>query len=181
MKFVVIDQVVLSRPTEGPLAAYLVSFAESLRVQGYCLYSLKRQVRLAACFSRWLKQTHVEVRSICSDHVVRYLRYRARHVQLCRGDSAALTHFIDWLRHQGVIPAEKKSIPRLTSAERCAQAYEQYLREARALAKATILNYVPFIRNFLNDRFGDRRATLSQLCVPTMSCNLYSAKCRTSI
>ena len=164
MKFVVINQVVLSRPTEGPLAAHLVSFAESLRAQGYCLYSQKRQVRIAACFSRWLKQSHVEVRSIGADHLVRYFRYRARHVQLLPGDAAALTHFIDLLRHQGVIPAEKKSVSRLTSAERCAQAYEQYLRETRALAKTSIVNYVPFIRDFLNDRFGDQRATLSQLC-----------------
>jgi integrase/recombinase XerD len=164
MKFVVIDQVVLSRPTEGPLAAYLVSFAESLRAQGYCLYWQKRQVRIAACFSRWLKQTHVEARSICADHVVRYFRYRARHVQILSGDTTAITHFIDLLRHQGVIPPEKKSVPRLTSAERYSQAYELYLRDTRALAKATIHNYVPFVRTFLNDRFGARRATLSRLC-----------------
>jgi site-specific recombinase XerD len=63
-----------------------------------------------------------------------------------------------------VIAAEKVSVPRLTSAERCAQAYEQHLREARALATATIVNYVPFIRSFLQHRFGDRPVTLSHLC-----------------
>jgi site-specific recombinase XerD len=63
-----------------------------------------------------------------------------------------------------VIPAEKVSVPRLTSAERFTQAYEQYLREARALAEATILNYVPFIRRFLKDRYGDGPVTLSRLC-----------------
>ena len=63
-----------------------------------------------------------------------------------------------------MIPAEKVSARRLTPAERCAQAYEQYLREARALAKATIINYVPFIRGFLEDRFGDGPVRLSRLC-----------------
>ncbi|MGH8487847.1 MAG: hypothetical protein ACREXS_02955 [Gammaproteobacteria bacterium] len=62
-----------------------------------------------------------------------------------------------------MIPAEKISL-RLTSAERCAQVYEQYLREARALAGATIVNYVPFIRDFLKDCFGDGRVRLSGLC-----------------
>jgi integrase/recombinase XerD len=52
----------------------------------------------------------------------------------------------------------------LTPAERCAQGYEHHLREARGLASATITNYVPFIRSFLEDRFGDGAVTLSHLC-----------------
>jgi site-specific recombinase XerD len=127
------------------------------------LYSLKRRVRIAACFSRWLKQRGIAVRSICADHAAQYLRYRARHVRICEGDRAALTHVIDFLRREGLIPAEKTSADRLTAVERCTQAYEQYLREARALARATIINYVPFIRDFLTDCYGDGRITLSRL------------------
>lgn len=164
MKCVINTQVVLSRAPEGPLADHIVSFAKSVSAQGYCLYSLKRQVRIAACFSRWLKQKGVAVRSICSDHAVQYLRYRARHARTRWGDPAALRHLIDFLRREGVIPAEKISTGQLTPVERWAQAYEQYLREARALARATIVNYAPFIREFLKDRFGDGRVTLSQLC-----------------
>jgi site-specific recombinase XerD len=63
-----------------------------------------------------------------------------------------------------VIPDEKVSAHRPTAAERYAQAYEQYLREARALARATIVNYVPFIREFLEDRFRHGRVRLSRLC-----------------
>ena len=81
MKCVINNQVVLSRPPEGPLAAYIGSFAESVTEQGYSLASIHRQVLLAACFSRWLKQKGVGLRSICSDHPVLYLRYRARHVR----------------------------------------------------------------------------------------------------
>ena len=62
-----------------------------------------------------------------------------------------------------MIPSKKISARRLTSTERYAEGYEQYLREARALARATIVNYVPFIREFLEDRFGDGRVTLSRL------------------
>lgn len=164
MKCVINNQVFLSRPPEGPLARYIGSFAEAVRKQGYALYSIHRQVLLAACFSRWLKQNGVAVPSICSDHPARYLRYRARHLRPCRGDAAALRHLIDFLRREGVIPAEKTSARRLSSAERYAQAYEQYLREARALASATIVNYVPFIRDFLEDRFGHARVKLSRLC-----------------
>ena len=163
MKYVIKNQVVLSRPPEGPLAADIVAFAGSLSEQGYAVDSIHRQVLLAACFSRWLKQNGVDVRSIGSDHPVRYLRYRARHVRPCRGDRAALSYLIDFLRRDGVIPTEKISAPRLTPGERCAQAYEQYLREVRALARATIVNYLPFIRDFLKDCFGVGRVTLSRL------------------
>lgn len=51
-------------------------------------------------------------------------------------------------------------------AERCRalfQAYEQYLREARALARATIVNCEPFTRTFLTGRFWDGAVVLSRL------------------
>jgi hypothetical protein len=38
------------------------------------------------------------------------------------------------------------------------------LREERALAKATIVNYVRFIREFLKDCFGSGPVRLSRLC-----------------
>ena len=98
MKYVVNDQVVLLRAPEGPLAAHISSFAESVSTQGYALYSIRRQVRLAAGFSRWLEQKGIDVGCVTSDHSSGYLRDRARHVRLCRGDAAALRHLIDFLR-----------------------------------------------------------------------------------
>jgi integrase/recombinase XerD len=71
---------------------------------------------------------------------------------------------LEFLRFEGVIPAEKISVYPLTPAERCTQGYEHHLREARGLANATIINYVPFVRSFLEDRFADGPVTLSQLC-----------------
>jgi len=164
MKCIVNNQVVLSQPPEGPLAAQIGSFAESVSEQGYSLVSIHRQVLLAACFSRWLKEKGVGLRSIGSDHATRYLRYRARHVRPGRGDAAALKHLIGFLRDGGVIPREKKSVFHPTPAEDCAQAFGQYLLEVRALARSTIINYIPFIRSFLQDRFGPGRVTLSHLC-----------------
>ncbi len=164
MKYIVCDQVILSKAPVGPLAAYIGAFAEFVSAQGYALSSIRRQVRLCADFSRWLKRKRVETRSIRAEHTERYLRYRARQVQICLGDAAALRHLIDFLRGERVIPAEKVSAPRLTPVEHCTQAYEQHLRETCALAEATILNYVPFIRNFLKSRFGDGPVVLSHLC-----------------
>lgn len=163
MKCTICDQVVLSRPPDGPLATYIAAFARSLGEQGYRAGSLKQHVRIAAGFSRWLKQMGVGVRNICADHATRYLRYRARHVRPRRGDQAAPGHLIDFLRQEQLTRAEQVPQPRMPSTERCVQAYVSYLREVRALAAATIVNYVPFVRSFLDDCFGKRRVTLSRL------------------
>ena len=109
MKCIIDCQVVLSRAPEGPLASHIGSFARSLSKQGYSRYSIHQQVRLAACFSRWLKQQGVALRSITSDHGPRYLRHRARQVRPSLGDAAALKHLLEFLRCEGVIPAEKMS------------------------------------------------------------------------
>lgn len=163
MKCIIDTQVVLSQVPEGPLVAQLGPFARSLREQGYTRYTIHRQVLLAAGLSRWLNQRGIGLRSFTSDHPSRYLRCRARQVQLARGDAAALRHLLGFLHGRGVLPAEKASARRLPPAERWAQAYAKYLDEARGLAKATIVNYVPFIRRFLQDRFGDGPVRLAHL------------------
>jgi len=164
MKCIIDNQIVLSQAPEGPLAAHIESFARSLREQGYALDSTHRQVLLATCFSRWLEQQEVSLHRISSDHLPQYLRYRARQVRPCRGDAAALRHLLDFLCGEHAILTEKKGSARpLTPAQRCTQAYEHHLREARGLARATIINYVPFIRSFLQDCFGDAPVTLSHL------------------
>ena len=54
-----------------------------------------------------------------------------------------LSHLLTFLRGEGAIPAEKISARRLTSAERCTEAQELYMREVRGLAKATKREVVP--------------------------------------
>ena len=111
MKYVVCEQVVLSKALEGPLAAYLGSFAEFVSAQGYSLSSIHRQALLSSGFSRWLKQKRVALRSIRTEHIGRYLRYRARRVKLRPGDAAALRHLIEFLRRESLIPAETVVVP----------------------------------------------------------------------
>jgi integrase/recombinase XerD len=158
MKIIIDGEIVLSRP----LAAHITAFAKWARAQGYARRSRYRQVLLAACFSRWLGHQAVSVCRVSSEHRVRYLRSRMRHVQIHRGDAAALRQFLDFLRRQGVVPRE---IPpsRLTPIEKVVQAFESYRRNERALSEAAVVNYVPFVRKFLADRFGNGPVRLSHL------------------
>lgn len=164
MKCAIGNGVVLSRSPVGPFAPHIGSFVRFASDQGYVLSSVRYRARLVASFSAWLEHKGVDLRHITSDHVKQYLRYRARRRLPRSGDGAVLEHCIEFLRGEGLIPAEKIPTPRFTPAERCAQAYEQHLREARALSDATIRNYAPFVRRFLKDRFGAKPVFLSQLC-----------------
>jgi integrase/recombinase XerD len=164
VRYVVNNHVVLSRPPEGPLAPYIGSFAQSLREHGYARQSIYRHVLLAACYSCWLKQKRVAVRNIRCDHAPQYLRYRARRVPIREGDAAALRHVIELLRAHGVLPCEKEGSRRLSPIDRCLKAYRQYLLDVRAVTDRAIVLYVPFVRNFLQHRFGRGPVVLARLC-----------------
>ena len=163
MKHVINQQVVLSHVPTGPLVPWLKGFADVSSRQGYCRWSIGRRVLLAAGFSRWLEQEKVELSRISSEHPAQYLRCRARRWRVHPGDPAALRHLVDYLRSEAVIPAETSPAGRETEVQRCVLAYERYLREARGLAPATILSYVPFVRAFLQHRFGSGHVSLSSL------------------
>ena len=163
MRHLVNHQVGLSQAPKGPLATWLEGFADAASRLGYARSSIGRRIRLAAGFSRWLGQEGIELSCINSDHPAQYLRYRARRVQLHHGDAAALRHLIDFLRLEAAVPAQTIPVGRQTEAERCVLAYEQFLREARGLAPVTIVNYVPFVRTFVEHRFGTGPVVLSAL------------------
>ena len=164
MKNVIANQVVLLRVPEGPLVPYLDRFANAASTKGYAVKTIRHRVLLATGFSQWLKQQGIELCSITSDHPKQYLQYRYCQLRPSKGDRAALRHLIEFLRFEGVIPAEKTAVREVTEAELCVQTYEEYLREMRALATATIAHYVPFIHSFLEHCFGNGSVTLSRLC-----------------
>ena len=163
MRFIIDDEVVLSRPLEGPLASQVTAFAKWTRDQRYAWHPRYRRVLLAACFSRWLERKGIDVRRVSSGHPARYLRSRARHVQIQSGDAAALRQFMDFLRRRGIVPREKILPRRLTPTEQVVHSFQRYLLKERMLAEVTIVRYVAFVRKFLVDRFGDGPVKLSRL------------------
>jgi site-specific recombinase XerD len=163
MKYIITERVVLRRPPQGPVAAYIRPFADWVRRQGYALPSLRERIRLAAGFSHWLGGKAVHAHAICARHCIEYLQHRARQLGSRPGEELALKQFLECLRVQGVSAAEPPPARRLTAAGRCIEGFERYLREERALSQASLTNYVPFIRELLADRFGDRAVKLASL------------------
>jgi site-specific recombinase XerD len=163
MKFVIDDNLVLSRPPEGPVASYIVSFAEWLINRGYGIVSLRNQVLMAVGFSKWLGQKGIELKSIGAEHTERYLLDREHYRRLKLGDGAALRHLVDFLRSKNGIAEEIEVEHSLSPIEQHVLAYEAYLQDARALSHQTIINYRPIVRDFLSYRFGDGEVSLAQL------------------
>jgi integrase/recombinase XerD len=98
MKITVDDDVVLSRPLEGPLSAHIRAFAQGARQQGYARTSRHRRVLLAADFSRWLGQQAVTLCRVSSDHAACYLQSRARRLRVGQYDVTLLRQFMAFLR-----------------------------------------------------------------------------------
>ena len=94
MRYIVGNNVVLSKTPVGPLAAYLGPFAKSLADQGYTQRYIQRQVFLAACFSRWLRQTEGRLPRFTPEQPARYLQRRHRRRRPTQGDRAALNHLL---------------------------------------------------------------------------------------
>src|SRR5215468_7535748 len=112
------DWVVLLRGPEGPLAPYIVSFSKWAIGQGYAPYSVRRRIRIAVGFSRWLAEKSVRLPSVSSRHFDQYLRYRERRRQIRDGDATALKQLLDFLRDHDVIAVEKIRQSRLSPLER---------------------------------------------------------------
>ncbi|RWE91257.1 MAG: integrase [Mesorhizobium sp.] len=161
MKYFIKDDLALSRTPEGPVASYIVPFAEWLGDRGYGLVSMRNQVLMAAGFSKWLGHKGIELSDISGGHPGRYLLDRAQRPKL--GDTAALRHLLAFLRSQNAIAEEIEADHNPSPVEQHVLAYERYLRDARALARETIINYRPVVRDFLNYRFGDGEVLLAQL------------------
>jgi integrase/recombinase XerD len=140
MRNVVDQHVVLLHAPDGPLALHLNAFAKNQKAQGYTRYSIHRQILLAAGFSDWLVQKELTLRHVRSGHLRQYLRHRAQRVRCHNFDIACLKRLFEFLHKKELIAAEKISVRRLSPAEHIVQAYAQYLQEAQALARATIIN-----------------------------------------
>ena len=161
MKYFINDDLALSRPPEGPVASYVIPFAQWLVDRGYGLVSTRNKVLMAAGFSKWLRQKGIELGDISGDHPGRYLLNRAQRPKL--GDNAALRHLLTFLRSQNAIAEEIEADHNPSSVEQHVLAYEQYLQDARGLSRQTIINYRPVVRDLLNFRLSDGEVSLTQL------------------
>jgi site-specific recombinase XerD len=145
----------------GPWAGYLNAYTTLIKERGYSPVSVQTQVQLITRFSGWLRRGHIGAHALDEIIVERFLRRHQSARFARRGDAAGLYRFLHMLREQGATRRQKK--PPLSSQQRLTTNYGRYLLQERGLAQATIVNYVPFIDQFLSARFQRIPINLSKL------------------
>ncbi len=163
--FVVLDSIAGARI--GPLADHLNAYLSLLRGQGYAPGSARIHVQVIARFSQWLRRKGIEVHDLDQSIVERFLQGRRDARSASRGDAATLSRFLRMLRQNGVTREERRAAP--SRLEKIAEDYRRYLLQERGLSQATAVNYLPFIDQFLSERFEGCRLNLSQLRAPDVT------------
>jgi len=149
----------------GPLVPYIDAFLELLNEQGFKRRVIGARAQVIAKFSRWLQTNSVAITELGDQHVSRFLTTLKRLSAVRRGHRRSILRFMDWLRATGVI-AVASAPAELTAAQIVLNGYSAYLRDDRELARATRIQYLPFIERFLHERFAADAVDLATLSAP---------------
>lgn len=142
------------RLRDNPLGLHLWSFATSLMEDGYANATMQSKLWLLADFGQWLGRSGVSVTDLDERLVATFLTDQLPKGRVHRGDRETLRQFLDHLRKRAVVPGPTPvgdDSPLAGMLKR----YEKHLRSERGLVTATIVNYLPFVRKFLVERFRE--------------------------
>jgi site-specific recombinase XerD len=136
---------------------------------GYSPERVLYHLRLIAKFDLWLLREKRHLwRLNEKDAGCFRKRLHARHPAISRGSRLALRRLLELLRDEGVVSPLKAPISS-TPAQRLANEYRVFLKEARGLDRATVYHYSRHIDRFLAERFGSGRINLRTLGVSDIS------------
>ena len=142
------DPRVRQRLYEGPLAIHIDAFAEQLARQGYSGATAREKLRLVAHLSRWLDRNKLRAEDLDEAWFARFRRCRRQTGRLDHQATPTGKALLRQLREAGVIPLAPD---RDAHGTHCREVddYRRYLAQERGLASATIVNYVPAVRDFV--------------------------------
>jgi integrase/recombinase XerD len=156
------NKLVVSPDMEPSLwARYLNAYTALIKEGGYSPASVRVHVQLLERFSKWLSKGRTNICALDETVVKRFLLRLQSANSVRRGDAATLYRFLHMLRSQGVTRPARKSP--LSPRQRFITNYGRYLLEERGLSKAAVVNYVPFVDQFLSARFQQVPLNLFQI------------------
>lgn len=145
---------------QGPHIDSFVSLAGGL---GYPRQTVRRQCCVLRDLGLWLQSHGLGVADLDEDRVERHLEDRRRGEKAWRGDEAAtIRRFVEHLVELGVI-VPQTAVHEDAPADHLLRRYTRHLLVERALVQVTVDTYVPFIRRFLAQRFGQGPICLGEL------------------
>ncbi len=153
---------------KGPLAPHIDRFAAFLSEQGYAESTSKEKLRLVVGLSYWLHRRQLGVNDLDEQKAGKFLKQRHKDGCVRRGNAETLLQLIRYLRDAGIVPVPIVQIDNdeLHQVERN---FAQYLVRERGLAQPTLINYLPFVRQFICERFGTSNIVWDELRPPDIS------------
>ena len=145
----------------GPLSRYIEPYVRLIREQGYTPASVHEHVRVIVMFSQYLQRSACEIRDLDEAVVERFLSHELKDRYPHVWAPATLRRLLAMLRQMGATRG-KPTAPR-NPAQELTDDYCRFLLVERSLSVATAKGWLPFIDNFLFERFGAGPLELSKL------------------
>ena len=153
----------------NPLLVHLSPFAASLMESGYADATMQSKLWSLVDLGQWLVRRGLAVTDLDERRIETFIAGRRRNGLCRRGDRTTASQLLDHLREHNVVQrvAQRRDESPLAAL---LDRYEKHLRSERGLTTATIINYLPFARKFLNDRFGEGPFLLKEVRPSDISC-----------
>ena len=142
------------RGQRNPLLVQVLPFADSLMESGYAATTIQSKLGLLIDLGEWLRRRGLAVKDLDERRIETFITDRRRKGLLRRGDRTTVRQLLDHLRERHVVQRVTPTCD-VSPLAAILDRYEKYLRSERGLTTATIINYLPFARKFLSDRFGE--------------------------
>ena len=142
------------RGQRNPLLVQVLPFADSLMESGYAATTIQSKLVLLIDLGEWLRRRGLAVKDLDERRIETFITDSRRNGLLRRGDRTTLRQLLDHLREHHVVQRVTPTCD-VSPLAAILDRYEKHLRSERGLTTATIINYLPFARKFLSDRFGE--------------------------
>jgi site-specific recombinase XerD len=158
----VCSDVLIAHPGQAPpLQVHIDWFANRLAERGYTHATAKEKLRLVTHLSHWLQDRQLPPETLNEHYIDQFLLDRQQQGRAPRHNRVTLQNFLSELREAGRLPLPPmRQESRLDGLER---AFGHFLVNERGLSPATQSNYLPMVRRFLQERFGDGPLLLNTL------------------
>ena len=144
----------VQRGQRNPLLVQVLPFADSLMESGYAATTIQSKLGLLIDLGEWLRRRGLAVKDLDERRIETFITDRRRKGLLRRGDRTTVRQLLDHLRERHVVQRVTPTCD-VSPLAAILDRYEKHLRSERGLTTATIINYLPFARKFLSDRFGE--------------------------
>jgi len=156
------NQLILKTAFEQQVSACISKFVYVLSEQGYVRYTVFKKIKVISKLSQWLQRKQLSIKDLDEVKVKKFICYLKKRNCLQFGNWATLKQFINFLQEENIIAAPVVK-PGDSEIEIIENSFSNFLKKERGLSKSTMDRYLPTIRLFLIERFGEKNIFLDKL------------------